>query len=206
MWALYYAPKTCSLASNIALEEVSAPYEAKRIDFANGDQNSSEFLRLNPKGRVPALVTERGVLSETPAILLFIAQSFPDAKLAPLHDPFALAQLLSFNSYICSTLHVAHAHKLRGHRWTDDAHVIEALRKKVPETVGASFDFIEKEFLHGEWVLGEHYSVADIYLFTVAQWIESDGLDPHRFPKVLAHRQRLAERPAVQRVMVSHNG
>lgn len=205
MWTLYFAPKTCSLASNIALEEVGAHYQAQRIDFARGDQNSTEFLAVNPKGRVPALVTEAGVLSETPAILLFIAQRFPAANLAPLNDPFALAQLQSFNSYVCSTLHVAHAHKLRGHRWTDDPHAIESLRKKVPETVGACFDFIEREFLQGPWVLGDQYSISDIYLFTVAQWIESDGLDPQRFPKVLAHRQRLMERPAIQRVMASHN-
>ena len=79
---LYYAPNTCALASHIALEQAGAAYEARRVDFAKNEQRSPEYLRVNPKGRVPALVTERGILTETPALLSFIAQSFPAARLA----------------------------------------------------------------------------------------------------------------------------
>ncbi len=86
------------------------------ISRAN-QQNSPEYLAINPKGRVPSLVTDQGVLTETPAMLAFIAQSFPAAKLAPLDDAFAFAKMQAFNSYLCSTVHVAHAHKGRGPRW-----------------------------------------------------------------------------------------
>ena len=86
MFKLYYAPGTCALASHIALEEVGAPYSAERLNFKNNQQNSPDYLRINPKGRVPALVTDGGVLTETPAILAFLAQSFPQAKLAPLSN------------------------------------------------------------------------------------------------------------------------
>ena len=89
---LYYSPGSCALASHIALEESRTDYEAIRIDFGSAQQKSSEFLEVNPKGRVPALVTERGILTETPAILFFLAQSFPGVKMAPLEDPFALAE------------------------------------------------------------------------------------------------------------------
>src|SRR5690349_16086401 len=92
MLQLYYAAGTCALASHIALAESGARYEPVRLDFATSDQRKPEYLKLNPKGRVPLLVTERGALSETPAILAFVAQSFPAAKLAPLDDPFAFAR------------------------------------------------------------------------------------------------------------------
>ena len=86
MLTLFYATNTCSLASHIALEDSGAAYEAKRLDFDAGDQRKPEFLKINPKGRVPALATEFGILTETPAILAFIAQSNPQANLAPVND------------------------------------------------------------------------------------------------------------------------
>ena len=109
MIKLYYAADTCSLASHIALEDAAADYSTVRISFAAGEQRKPEYLAINPKGRAPALVTDKGVLTETPAILAFIAQSFPQARLAPLDDAFLFAQVQAFNSYLCSTLHVAHA-------------------------------------------------------------------------------------------------
>jgi len=99
MFALYYTPHTCSLASHIALEDTGAEYELRRIDFSKNEQQSPEYLRVNPKARVPALVTPHGILTETPAILTFIAQTFPQAALAPLNDPFAFAELQAFTSY-----------------------------------------------------------------------------------------------------------
>ena len=105
---LYNSPGSCALASLIALNEANAEFEAINVDFKQGEQQSGEFLAINPKGRVPALVTDRGILTETPAILLFIAQTWPDAGLAPLDDPFELAQAQSINSYLCSTVHVNH--------------------------------------------------------------------------------------------------
>jgi glutathione S-transferase len=111
MLKLYYAPGSCALASHIALAEAGAPYTTEKVDFKTNQQNSPEYLGINPKGRVPSLVTDRGILTETPAMLAFIAQSFPLAKLAPFDDAFAFAQVQSFTSYLCSTVHVAHAHK-----------------------------------------------------------------------------------------------
>src|SRR5215468_10464992 len=120
MLKLYYAPATCALASHITLEEAGADYTTERLNFKVNQQNSPEYLAINPKGRVPSLVTDRGILTETPAMLAFIAQSFPKAKLAPLDDAFAFAQVQSFNAYLCATVHVAHAHKMRGSRWATE--------------------------------------------------------------------------------------
>jgi len=198
---LFYAPGSCALASHIALEEAGSEYTGHRVDTAAGEQRKPEYLAINPKGRVPALATGRGVLTENPAILTFVAQSFPKAKLAPLDDPWAFAQVQSFNAYLCATVHVAHAHRMRGYRWADEQSSFEDMRRKVPETVGACFELIEREMLKGPWVMGETYTIADPYLFTIAGWLEADGVDPGRFPKILDHHNRMAERPAVARVL-----
>ena len=203
MLKLYYAAHSCALATHIVLEEVGADYSTVRIDFAAEQQKSAEYLKINPKGRVPALVTDKGILTETPAMLVYVAQSFPQARLAPMDDPFFFAEIQSFNSYLCSHLHVAHAHRMRGHRWVDadDAHSIAAMRRKVPESVGAGFELIEREMLKGPWVMGDHYTICDAYLFTLAQWLEKDGVDPARIPRVVDHRRRMSERPSVKKAI-----
>jgi glutathione S-transferase len=201
MLTLFYSPGSCSLAPHIALEEAGAEYEIVRTSTRDGDQRKPEYLAINPKGRVPALVTAQGVVTENPAILAFVAQSYPQAKLAPLDDPFAFAQAQAFNSYICSTLHVAHAHRHRGYRWADDKAAQAEMTRKVPETVSACFQLIEDEMLKGPYVLGEAFSICDAYLFTVADWMEQDGVDPKRFAKVYEHRERIRGRPAVGKVL-----
>ena len=132
-------------------------------------------------------------------MIAFIAQGFPAARLAPIEDPFAFAQMQSFNSFLCSTLHVAHAHRMRGHRWADDPASIADMQRKVPKSVGACFELIESHLLKGPWVMGEAYTVADPYLFTLAQWLEGDGVDPSRIPRVIEHRSRMAQMPNVKR-------
>lgn len=201
MFTLYYAPHTCSLASHIALIDAGAAYELKRIDFKKTEQQSPDYLAINPKARVPAMVSSRGILTETPAMLAFIAQSFPESRLAPLSDPFAFAQVQAFNSYLCSTVHIAHAHRMRGYRWADDPAAISAMQKKVPDSVGAAFALIERDMLRGPWVMGEEYTIADPYLFTLAQWLEGDGVDLARLPRVIEHRSRMAERPNVRKAI-----
>jgi glutathione S-transferase len=208
MLKLFYAAGTCALASHITLEEAGAGYELVRLDFSSNDQRKPGFLAINPKGRVPALVTAKGILTETPAILFFIAQSFPQSDLAPLDDAFALARIQAFNSYLCSTVHVAHAHRVRGYRWVDadDATSIAAMKKKVPQNVTECFDLIEREMFIGPWVMGDNYTICDPYLFTLAQWLENDGVDPARFPRIQDHRQRMSERPSVGKALAQELG
>jgi glutathione S-transferase len=200
MFKLYYGPGTCARASHIALEEAGADYTTERLDMKNNQQNSAEYLKINPKGRVPTLVTDRGTLTETPAMLAFIAQSFPQAKLAP-DDAFAFAQAQSFNSYLCSTVHINHAHKMRGPRWATEESSFADMKRKVPQTMAASFALIERDMLKGPWVMGEQYTICDPYLFTIASWLEGDSVDIAQFPKVADHYQRMSARPAVQKVL-----
>ena len=199
---LYYAPGTCAQAVRIALCEADAPHRAVRVDLAAGAQRRADYLAINPKGRVPALVTERGVLTESPALLLYVAQRFPAAALAPLSDPFALARLQELHSFLASTVHVAHAHRPRASRWADEPEAQAAMQRKVPANMRESFAFIEQHYLgDGPWALGAQYSEADGYLFTIAGWLKSDGVDIAEFPRLAAHHQRVAARAAVQRAL-----
>ena len=205
MLTLYYAPKTCSLAPMIALEEAGAEYTAHKVNFAENEQNTAPFKYVNPKGRVPALATDKGVITENVAILSFIADVYPKMRLSR-SDPFAFAQMQAFNAYLASTVHPNHAHSRRGYRWSDDAAVVENLKIKVPQNMTDCCVMIEKEYLKGTWVMGDQYTVADAYLFTIANWLEGDGVDTSKFPKILAHRAAMLERPAVQAAMEKHGG
>jgi glutathione S-transferase len=197
---LYFAPNSVALATLIVIEEIAAPYIIERIDLSQGDQRSAAYLELNPLGRVPTLRTEHGLLSETPALLTYLARSAPSAALLPT-SAFHEALALSFLSYLASTVHVAHAHRMRGSRWSDDADAIASMRRKVPEAVLNAFLLIEHHKLVGPWVLGESFSVCDAHLFTLAQWLEVDGVDTTQLPRVLAHRARMLQRPATQRAL-----
>jgi glutathione S-transferase len=203
MFRLYYATGTCALATHIALEEAGASYEAVPVDFATQAQRSPEYLAVNPKGRVPALVTDNGTLTETPALLLYVAQSFPAAELAPLADPFALARVQEFNNYLCATVHVAHAHGRRGARWADDAAAVAAMQRKVTANMTECFELIEHKLLQGPWVIGDRYTICDPYLFTIASWLEGDGVDTVKLPRVMEHRRRMLARPAVQKAVAA---
>ncbi len=205
MLTLYFTAHTCALATHIALEDAGAEYALKKIDFAKNEQRDPAYLAVNPKGRVPALVAPQGVLTETPAMLAFVAQSFPRARLAPLDNAFAFATAQAFNSYLCSSLHVAHAHRMRGHRWVDpaDTAAIAAMQRGVPKSVGEGFAMIEEHLFKGPYVMGAEYTICDPYLFTLAQWMEADGVDPARFPRVAEHRARMAERPNVRKAIAA---
>lgn len=201
----YYAPRTVSLAAHITLQESGLEYEARRLDFSINEQRSDHYLGLNPKGRVPALETDQGIVTETPAILAYLAQIAPQAELAPLADPFAFAEVQAFNNYLCATVHVAHAHRVRGARWVDDEDAIKAMQAKVPQTMGECFQLIETSMFRGPWVMGEQYTICDPYLFTIETWLEGDGVDIGDFSQIAEHHARMRERPAVQEILPLHS-
>lgn len=200
----YYAPLSCALATHIVLEHIGADYEAVKLNLRDNDQNAPGYLAINPKGRVPALVTDHGILTETPALLFYLAQTFPAANLAPLDDAFALAQMQSINSWFCSTVHVHHAHGARGRRWSDDLDAQKSMKAKVAENMAGAAALIEKEILRGPWVMGEQFTVADAYLFTMTSWMAGDGVDMTKFPKLADHFVRMLAIPSVKKIAPLH--
>ncbi len=196
---LYYAPRTISMAVAIALEEAGLDYEAVRLDFAEGDQTKPAYKQINPKGRVPALAVDGGILTETGALLEYVATVAPDANLVPA-DPVMAARMREVMYYLASTMHVNHAHKLRGARWADKKASWKDMTAKVAQTMTTSCEYIVSNGLRGPFVLGDTVSLADAYLYVVCSWLEGDGVDVSAFPKILAFREAMEARASVQAV------
>ena len=203
MLQFYYAKSSAAYAPHILLEDVGAKYKAIKIDFATAEQRSASYLAINPKGRVPALITDQGILTETPAMLAFIAQIYPQHNMAP-QSPFEFAIAQAFNCYIASTVHVAHAHKHRGARWADDETAHAHMRAKVHQNMTECAATIETHYLRGPWVLGDHYSMCDPYLALVTRWLRDDGVQIEQFPKIAEHDQAMRDRPSMQTILRLH--
>ena len=200
MFKLYTAPGTCALASHIALEEAGADYTAERLDFKNSQQTTPQYLAINPKGRVPALVTDHGTLTETPAILAYIAQSFPQAKLLP-DDPLPLARALSHMTYLTSAVHPAFTHIMRPGRFATDEAAHDNLKATGKENFWKLLQEIDGFLAGKDYVLGSQYSAADGYTLVFYGWGKRIGLPVEQLKNYTALKDRLLKRPAVRKVL-----
>ena len=198
---LHLAPGTISMCVHAALEEANLPHDLAWVDFKAGAQNGAEYLSVNPKGRVPALVTDHGILTEAAAILEWIAAT-AQPTLMPA-DPWQAARARETMLYLASTAHVAHAHKMRGHRWADDAAAHAAMTAKVPENIAVCAAYLEAR-MTGDWVAGD-FTVADLAQWNVVRWFPGDGVPLDGFPRLAAHRARVEARPAVAKVIALHD-
>jgi glutathione S-transferase len=207
---LYYWPGACSLAAHIVLEESGLPFRAVKVNFAEAEQKTPAYLSINPKGRVPALATPSGVLTENPAILYYLARQMPEKKQEVMDwpmDPTDAARCIEWLAWCASTLHVAFAHISRSERYADSVEGKTEVAKKGAESCRPLWESVERRLAlaASPWALGERYSVVDPYLQVFWNWGRGDRLkyDMTRdFPSWTRHAQRLAERPAVQRAFV----
>lgn len=197
MLKLYWAPGTIASASAIVLEEGNVHWEGIRLNFKDGEQMKPEYQAVNPKGRVPALVTPGGVVTETGAILEYLAATAVPG-LIPV-DPLHAARMREVMYYLASTMHVDHAHKMRGARWADNEASWADMKAKVSETMAASCAYIEA-LIVGPFLFGQHVTLADAWLYTISSWLEGDGVDVTRFPKLEAFRDAMGARPSVRAV------
>ena len=201
---LYYSPGACSLAPHIALAETGEPFEATRIKFGETEQRSPAYLAINPKGRVPALVDGAFVVTENPAILQYIAKRYPAAGLWP-QDPQDEARCAEWMAWCSSGLHIAYAHIRRPERYGTSEAAKADIVEQGRDTVRALWQDVEAKLVasRSPWMAGETYSVADPYLFVFWNWGRG-GLAYDMavdFPAWTRHAKRMAERPAVARVL-----
>lgn len=200
MLKLTYSPGTISVVTAITLHEAGLPFEPVRVDFANAEQTKPAYHQINPKGRVPALITDQGVVTETGAIQDYIATIAPSAGLVP-QDAFQAATMRAVMYYLASTVHVNHAHKMRGSRWSDDETTWGAMKAKVTENMTGCAAYIESSLLAGPYTMGDAFSLADPYMFVVCNWLPGDGVDMDAFPGIIAFMDRMRARASVQAVM-----
>ncbi|MEP1766973.1 MAG: glutathione S-transferase family protein [Sulfitobacter sp.] len=197
---LFYAQGTVAIAPAIALIEAGIPHELTCIDFATGEQTKPEFLAVNPKGRVPALILADGtILTETGALLDYIAALAPSAGLTP-DAPVDAAHMRSTMYYLASTMHVAHAHKMRGTRWATNPDSFADMAAKVPETMAVCAKFIETDCLRGDYVCGDQFTLADAYLYFGCSLLDPDGVDLNDFPLVRGFMERMENRDSVKEI------
>ncbi len=191
---LYFAPFACSLAPRIALEEAGIAYSDDKVDLrAKTTASGRNFREINPKGYVPAL--ELGpdqVLTECAAILGYVADQAPEGSLAPLHGTFERARLQEWLTFIASELHKSLGALFL--RPEPDA------RAALVERINQRLAYVEAH-LSGNWLVGDSFSVADAYLFTVLNWAGWVQLDLSAHPAILSYMDRVKNRPAVQAAM-----
>jgi glutathione S-transferase len=181
MLTLYLSPGASSMAPHIALHEVGAPFETKSVSFAKKEHQQPEFRAINPEGKVPTLLIDGRRLTEVAGILFYLARRYPDAGLLPANDPEAEAQVVSWMSFIASTIHPA--------------------RRQGLEHASQMYALADRRLGVQEWAVG-HYSIADIHLFRLF-WRFGNSLkpDPAAFPNLTAHHARMMARPAVKRTI-----
>ena len=202
---LFYSPGACSLAPHIALAETGQPFEAVRVNFAEGEQRKPEYLAINPKGRVPALDDGGFVVTENPAILRYVARKYPTAALWP-DDPRDEARCAEWLAWCSSGIHVTYAHIRRPERYAASEDARADVVAKGIESARDAWEQVERKLAASasDWAAGERYSVADPYVFLFWTWGRGPtlGYDMARdFPAWTAHAERMKARPAVRNAL-----
>ncbi len=189
---LYLKPGACSLASHIVLEEIGAPYDTMRVDLKTKKMDDGgDFFSVNPKGYVPALeLPEGGVLTENVAVLQYLGDRKPEAKLAPRPGTMERYRLDEWLGFVSSELHKSFSPFFAG--WPDE------VKKASAEKIGKRLDHVEKSLTGRDYLTGNDFTVADAYLYTILTWAPVAGLDLARWPAVKAYFDRVAARPAVK--------
>ncbi|QDY71367.1 glutathione transferase GstA [Qingshengfaniella alkalisoli] len=194
---LYYKPGACPLASHIALYETGAVFEIEAVDtHAGRTETGDDFRAINPNGYVPALRLDDGaILTEGAAVLQLIADRHPEAGLAPEAGTFDRTRLHEALNWISAELHKAFGPLFRSSATKDEQAAARI-------AVATKFDRVESQFSDGRtWMVADRFSVADAYLFAVANWANFIGIDLARWPNLAAFVARVAERPATQNAM-----
>ncbi len=190
---LYFSPGACSLASHITLYEAGLPFTADKVDMrTRKTSDGQDFAAINPKGYVPALVLDNGeLLSEGPAILQYLADQKPDAALAPPAGTLPHYRLIEWLNFITSELHKGFAPLLR-------PGAAEELKTAARDKLGQRLTYAANHLASRQYLVGEHFTVADAYLYTILTWTQPAGIDLTAWPVLAAYRERIQRRPAVQ--------
>jgi glutathione S-transferase len=196
---LYYAPNTCALAPYVTLTEAGAAFEARPLNFRKSQQKSPEYLRLNPKHKVPLLIVDGEPLTESAAIQIWIARHFPDARLLP-SDPWDELRAISILSWCSSGIH-PFLSRINSPRKVCDApgaeeKVIAAARELLFENFK-----IADDMLAGREFFFDHFTAADAHFFWCVRRGAQLGVDASGYPSCLAHFDRVRNRPSVQKLL-----
>lgn len=199
MLKLYYAPGACSTASHIGLEESGAKFEGQALSFAKSEQKAPEYLEINPRGRVPALVTDEGTIVENTAILDYVA-AVHAPQLMPT-EPVQRARAISLMAWFSNNVHPAFTHISRPERFATDPAVFDHLKATGRENFHTALKEIDGILAGKQWILGDAFSVVDGYALVFYGWGKRIGLPVEELKNYTAWKDRMLARPAVRRVL-----
>lgn len=190
---LYYARGACSLAPHILLHEIGARFEIEAVDLRTKKTASgSNFLEINPRGYVPALVLDNGeVLTEAAVVLQYVADRKPEVKLLGAPGSMERYRTLEWTHFVSTEIHKNYSPLFAP---DTPAEYKEIAKNKLTQRL----TYVDGVLARGEYLTGSHYTIADVYLFTTSNWMGATGLDPAAFPHLAAFKQRVGARPAVQ--------
>jgi len=193
---LYFSPGACSLSPHIVLQEAGLAHEKERVDLkTKKTESGGDFLQVNPKGMVPTLVLDNGVvLTEGPAIVQYLADKAPAAGLAPTNGTIERTRLQEWLNYISTELH-------KGFSPLFNPTMPEDGKKVAKEALVKRLDWLNGEMAKRDWIAGKTFSVADAYAFTVLNWTKFVGLDLATWPNLAAFSKRVGARPKVQEAL-----
>jgi len=195
---LYYAPITCAMAPYITLTEANAKFEVKSLNLRKGQQNSPEFLKLNPKHKVPLLLIDGQILSESTAIQVWIARNFPQAKLLP-SDPWQELKAIALHSWCSSGIHPLLARINSPPRVCDAPNSDDSVRRLAKEQLLENFK-IADDLLAGREFFFDHFTAPDAHFFWCCRRATQFELDLSGFKNCTGHFQRITKRPSVQKL------
>ena len=198
MHTLFYAPGACSLSPNIVLREAGLDFELRKVSTKTKEmEDGGDFRSINPLGYVPALKLPDGnVMTEGPAIVQYIADQVPARKLAPPNGTLERYRLQSLLNFISSEVHKSFS-PLFNPNLSDDTK--QFFRGRISDR----FKWVDQQLQGRKFLLGEDFSVADAYLFTVSNWAKPMGISLDGLDNLLAFRKRVGERPAVQAALAA---
>jgi glutathione S-transferase len=202
MLTLYFSPGACSMASHIGLEETGAPYEEKPTLLPKGEHKTEAYLKINPRGKVPALSVDGNVITENTAILTYLARRFPEKKLLP-SDPIEEARCISTMAWFSNSVHPPYTHYLRPERYA----VGEAAQADVKEMAKKTFlsqcAEIDSLLRGRQWIMGEQYTVADPYALVFYGWGVRAAFPMVELKAYTAWKDRMLKRPSVRKILES---
>jgi glutathione S-transferase len=193
---LYYSPGACSLSPHIVLAESGLPFDLDKVDFSSmKSERGADFAKVNPKGYVPVIQLDNGeILTEGSAIVQYIADLVPKKKLAPAAGTMARYRLQEWLNFIATELH-------KGFSPLFNSKLPEEMRAKSIERISSRLAIVAKRLEGSNYLMGDDFTVADAYLFTILRWSARVNLDLSRWPVLAKYQERIAERPAVQHAL-----
>ncbi|OGA47042.1 MAG: hypothetical protein A3F74_18955 [Betaproteobacteria bacterium RIFCSPLOWO2_12_FULL_62_58] len=202
MLTLYFSPGACSMASHIGLEETGAPYEEKPTLLAKQEQKTEAYLKINPRGKVPALSVDGKVITENTAILTYLARRFPEKQLMPA-DPVEEARCIATMAWFSNIVHPSYQRYTRPERFAEG----EAAQATVKETGRKSFwancQEIDSLLRGKDWIMGDRYTVADAYALVFYGWGVRGGFPMNELSAYTAWKDRMLKRPTVRKILDS---